>query len=84
MKQTLVKWDASVVGDTPPIGRWLNESGQTLKVTSHQPRKIVQRLAAVLGRRWEPGVDAASLPGCLEVIHIEPGKAPETVFQRTQ
>jgi hypothetical protein len=80
----LVKWDAAVVGDHPPIGRWVNRNNKTLKLTPKQPHKIVRGLASLIGRKWVIGVDAATIPGCLEIINIEPGKAPEIVFQRKQ
>ena len=84
MSATLVKWDAAVVGDNPPIGRWVNSDNKTLKVTSKQPHRLVQWLAGLIGRKWVVGVDAASIPGCLEIINIEPGKEPVVVFQRKQ
>jgi hypothetical protein len=75
MKATLTKWDAAVVGETPPLGRWM-KFGQQIKVTTKQPHRYVRRLARVLGYEWVPGVDR-NTPGCLEVIEINPGQAPD-------
>jgi hypothetical protein len=81
MKSQLIKWDASVVGEHPPLGRWV-KGGRTVKVTTKAPRRIVAKAARWLGFEWVLGVDAATMPGCIEIINIEPDKAPVTVFQR--
>lgn len=82
MTATLVKWDASIVGETPPIGRWLDWNGQEIRTTTAQPGPWAQRLARLLGRRWVPGVDAAKHPGCIEVIELNEGQLPQTIYRR--
>jgi hypothetical protein len=81
MNGTLIKWDATVVGEHPPLGRWMR-NGKAVKVTSHQPNKWLQRFAGLVGFYWELGVDAKSMPGCLEVIEFGPDSAPKVTFKR--
>ncbi len=83
MNGTLVKWDASVVGENPPMGRWMR-SGRLVRVTTDQPSKWMQRFARLLGFYWEFGVDAKSMPGCVEIIEFGPDRAPKVIFQRDQ
>jgi hypothetical protein len=47
MNGTLVKWDASIVGETPP-----------------------------------QGIDPTTHPGCIEVVELNEGQAPRTVYRR--
>ena len=80
MNGTLVKWDASVVGETPPLGRWV-VNGRTIKETTKVPHSWIRSLARFVGREWVAGVDAQNHPGCLEVIHINDGET-RVVFRR--
>ena len=47
MRATLVKWDAAIVGETPPLD-----------------------------------VDPISHPGCIEVIELDEGQLPRTIYRR--
>jgi hypothetical protein len=49
MKGRLVKWDASIVGETPPLD-----------------------------------VDPISHPGCIEVIELDEGCDPRTIYRRPE
>lgn len=82
MNGTLTKWDAAMVGEKPPIGRWVM-NGKTLKETSEQPPKWQRRLLRLIGREWVVGVDAMKHPACLEVIQIDEGKDPVILYKRT-
>ncbi len=69
----LVKWDASVVGETPPIGEWFDPAtGAVIKVTSHAPGKFKRFLVRVLkGHLWRIGLsDPSKLPGFIESRHF--------------
>lgn len=78
---TLVKWDASVVGEHPPIGRWIHANGK-VRVSKKCPNRFMRGFGLMLGYTWLPGVDAAGMPGCLEVMELNEGKAPVTTWRK--
>ena len=78
---TIVKWDAAIVGDHPPIGRWMR-NGEEVKETSAEPHWLIRKLGSLIGFYWVIGVDASKHPGCLEIVHFRDGESPQVTFKR--
>ena len=81
-RATLTKWDAAVVGESPPIGRWVRK-GREVRVTTRQPHRWLRACGRLLGYEWVLGVDARNTPGCIEIIEIHPGREPEVWSKHT-